>query len=84
MRESLFIKQNSERWKQYETKPTHDPDELAERFISITDDLAYAKTFFPKSKTTTYLNGLAADFHQSIYRNKKDRYCLTPCFLHRS
>jgi len=72
MRESLFIKQNSERWKQYETTPTHDPDELAERFISITDDLAYAKTFFPRSKTTTYLNGLAAGFHQSIYRNKKE------------
>lgn len=72
MRESLFIKQNSERWKTYETTPTHDPDELAERFISITDDLAYAKTFFPKSKTTTYLNGLAAGFHQSIYRNKKE------------
>ncbi len=73
MRESLFIKQNSERWKHYETTPTRDPDELAERFISITDDLAYAKTFFPKSKTTTYLNGLAAGFHQSIYRNKKEK-----------
>jgi len=72
MRESLFIKQNSERWKQYETIPTNDPDELAKRYISITDDLAYAKTFFPKSKTTTYLNGLAAGFHQSIYRNKKE------------
>jgi uncharacterized membrane protein SpoIIM required for sporulation len=73
MRESLFIKQNSERWKHYEDSPTRDPDEVAARFISITDDLAYAKTFFPKSKTTAYLNGLAAGFHQSIYRNKKEK-----------
>jgi len=73
MRESLFIKQNSERWKLYESAPSNDPDEIAERFISITDDLAYAKTFYPKSRTTTYLNGLAAGFHQSIYKNKKEK-----------
>jgi uncharacterized membrane protein SpoIIM required for sporulation len=73
MRESLFIKQNSTKWKQYETIETHNPDELAERFIAITDDLAYAKTFYPKSKTTGYLNKLAAGFHQSIYKNKKEK-----------
>jgi uncharacterized membrane protein SpoIIM required for sporulation len=72
MRESLFIKQNADKWKVYETKPTSDPDEIAERFINITDDLAYAKTFFPKARTTGYLNNLAAGFHQSIYKNKKE------------
>src|SRR5882757_7603960 len=73
MREALFVKQNSAKWKEYETTPSHDPDELAERFIIITDDLAYAKTFYPKSRTTIYLNGLAAGFHQSIYKNKKEK-----------
>ncbi len=73
MREALFIKQNSERWKKYDAVQTHDPDEIAERFIAITDDLAYAKTFYPKSKTTIYLNNLAAGFHQSIYKNKKEK-----------
>ncbi|HEX8023085.1 stage II sporulation protein M [Mucilaginibacter sp.] len=73
MREPLFIKQNSAKWKSYETEPAKDPDELAERFITITDDLAYSKTFYPKSKTTLYLNGLAAGFHQSIYQNKKEK-----------
>ena len=72
MREALFIKQNSGRWRKYETTQTNDPDELAERFITITDDLAYAKTFYPKSKTTVYLNKLAAGFHQGIYKNKKE------------
>lgn len=73
MREALFIKQNSERWNNYERVQTQDPDELAERFVAITDDLAYAKTFYPQSKTTVYLNKLAASFHQSIYKNKKEK-----------
>jgi uncharacterized membrane protein SpoIIM required for sporulation len=73
MREPLFVKQNSQKWKSFEGSPTNDPDELAERFIQITDDLAYAKTFYPKSKTTAYLNGLAATLHQSIYKNKTEK-----------
>jgi uncharacterized membrane protein SpoIIM required for sporulation len=73
MREALFVRQNSAKWKAYEEAATHDPDELAERFLNISDDLAYSKTFYPASKTTMYLNGLAAGFHQSIYRNKKEQ-----------
>lgn len=72
MREALFVKQNSEKWKRYEALKTDSPDELAQRFVDITNDLAYAKTFYPKSTTTAYLNGLAAVLHQSIYKNKKE------------
>jgi len=73
MREPLFVKQNSEKWQHFEQSPATDPDEVAERFIKITDDLAYAKTFYPKSKTTQYLNGLAAKLHQTIYKNKTEK-----------
>lgn len=73
MRESLFVKQNSEKWKSYEQMHSANPDELAERFIDITNDLAYAKTFYPKSRTTAYLNGIASLLHQSIYKNKKEK-----------
>jgi len=73
MREPLFVKQNAEQWRHYEQAPVTDPDEVAERFIKITDDLAYAKTFYPKSKTTEYLNGLAAKLHQTIYKNKTEK-----------
>ncbi|MEX8548181.1 MAG: stage II sporulation protein M [Mucilaginibacter sp.] len=73
MREALFIKQNSDKWQKYEQMQTQDPDELAQRFISLTDDLAYAKTFYPQSKTTAYLNGLTGRLHQSIYKNKKEK-----------
>lgn len=73
MREPLFVKQNSEKWNDFENNPTGDPDVIADRFVQITDDLAYAKTFFPNSKTTAYLNGLAAGLHQSIYKNKTEK-----------
>ena len=73
MREPLFVKQNAEKWSQFEQSSATDPDEIAERFIKITDDLAYAKTFYPKSKTTVYLNGLASTLHQSIYKNKTEK-----------
>lgn len=73
MREPLFVKQNIKKWEDFENVPTSNPDELANRFIQITDDLAYAKTFYPKSKTTEYLNGLAATLHQSIYKNKTEK-----------
>jgi len=72
MREALFVKQNSEKWKAYENSPATSPDEIADRFIEITNDLSYAKTFYPKSKTTSYLNGLASLLHQAIYKNKKE------------
>jgi uncharacterized membrane protein SpoIIM required for sporulation len=72
MREALFVKQNSDKWKSFEQQHGGSPDELAERFIDITNDLAFAKTFYPQSKTTAYLNGLASTLHQSIYKNKKE------------
>lgn len=74
MREAQFLKQNAEKWQQYEREIKHNelPNKLADRFIEITDDLAYSKTFFPQSNTTKYLNGLATLFHQSIYKNKKE------------
>ena len=72
MREALFVKQNSDKWKSYETLQTDNPDELAKRFIDITNDLAYAKTFYPKSRTTAYLNGIASLLHQAIYKNSKN------------
>jgi uncharacterized membrane protein SpoIIM required for sporulation len=72
MREAAFLRQNQARWQQYETQPPTTPDELAARFISLTDDLAYAQTFYPQSPTTAYLNTLTGRFHQSLYQNKPE------------
>ena len=76
MREVVFLKNNAEKWKKFEAliseKENNDPDLLAELFIQLTDDLSYARTFYPGSKTYKYLNSLTAKVHQSIYKNKKE------------
>lgn len=74
MREAMFIKKNADKWKGYQQKEPSGPDEAAEQFITLMDDLAYAKTFYPKSKSTKWINGLAASVYQNIYRNKKEKY----------
>ncbi|AKQ47765.1 membrane protein [Rufibacter radiotolerans] len=73
MREAAFIKQNTAKWKRYATEPTSNPDELAHRFIELTDDLSFARTFYPDSDNTEYLNSLTGKIHQAIYRNKKEK-----------
>jgi uncharacterized membrane protein SpoIIM required for sporulation len=74
MREAMFIKKNAEKWNTYQHSPTDNPDETAERFVNLIDDLSYAKTFYPKSKVTRWINGIAAGIYQSIYQNKKEKY----------
>ncbi len=77
MQEVLFLKQNIEKWKSFETQIDHhskvNPDQLADLFVQLTDDLSYARTNYPGSKTVAYLNELATKAHQRLYRNKKER-----------
>ncbi len=76
MREAVFIKKNTPRWRQFEellaSRSRNNPDQLAGLFVQLTDDLSYARTHYPDSQTTAYLNNLAAKVHQSIYRNRKE------------
>lgn len=76
MRETAFLKQNEKKWKEFESlirarKGMVPPDKIAELFIEVTDDLAFARTHYPGSTTTQYLNGLAGQLHQAIVKNKK-------------
>lgn len=79
MREPLFLKQNRPKWEEYEdllfgeNSGEENPDRLADLYIQLTDDLGYARTFYPRSKVIKYLNGLAARTHLLIYQNKKEK-----------
>ncbi|HEX5151426.1 MAG TPA: stage II sporulation protein M [Parafilimonas sp.] len=72
MREALFIKRNRQRWKQIQENPSDHPDEMAQEFIRLVEDLGYSKTFYPAGRTTLYLNGMAAKKYLAIYQNKKE------------
>jgi len=77
MREAAFVKQNKDKWLKFESVLFNNaqitPDELSDLYIEITDHLSYARTFYPKSQTFNYLNGLASKAHQKIYKTKKEK-----------
>jgi uncharacterized membrane protein SpoIIM required for sporulation len=77
LKEITFLNQNADKWQQFEslidTKGNSNSDLMADLFIQLTDDLSYSKTNYPKSKTTQYLNSIAASVHQEIYKNKKEK-----------
>ena len=76
MREAAFVKQNKDKWLRFESVLSNNihinPDELSDLYIEITDHLSYAKTFYSKSNTEHYLNQLASQAHQKIYKTKKE------------
>lgn len=72
MREALFIKRNKDRWLKDQHTPIEDADETASEFTQLVDDLSYAKTFYPHSKITRYLNARASKAYMNIYQNRKE------------
>lgn len=76
MREVAFIKQNKEKWLEFEQaifgKAKKNPDELASLYIHLVNDLSFAQTYYPKSKAVTYLNHLASITYQKIYKTKRE------------
>ncbi|MBN8865788.1 MAG: stage II sporulation protein M [Sphingobacteriales bacterium] len=72
MREALFIKKNKDRWLKNQQMPPDNPDEMASEFTQLVDDLAYAKTFYPGSKVTSYINSQASNGYLRIYKNRKE------------
>ena len=72
MREGLFLKKNIDKWKQYQYEAASNPDEMAQQFTELVNDLGYSKTFYPHSKVTQYLNGLASKIYLGIYKNKRE------------
>lgn len=75
MREAAFIHRNQDKWKRLEKNldrmASLHGDEASELYIQLTDDLSYARTFYPNSNITGYLNGLAVRLHQHIHRNQQ-------------
>jgi len=76
MRETAFIQQNEKKWKEFEQildGERSDPEKLSDLFIQVTDDLSYARTFYPNRSVRVYLNGLAQRIFFKIYKGKKSK-----------
>lgn len=84
MREPLFIKKNKARWERIAEETTTNPDVLATDFSLLLDDLSYAKTFYPSSPVTRYLNALAAKIYLGIYNRHNSRKGIIKNFFWRT
>lgn len=74
MRETKFIEQNKEKWANFEQQlrfEQRDPELLNRLFVEITDDLSYARSFYPNRSVRMYLNGLAQRVFHNVYKGKR-------------
>lgn len=75
MREITFTRLNKDRWVDIEEKLSNktlpNAEVLSTLYIQLSDDLAYAQTYYPTSQTTAYLNGLTLKVHQHIHTAPK-------------
>lgn len=72
MKETEFIEQNKAKWADFEKSlaaGSTPPEKLTRIFIETTDDLAYARTFYPRRSVRVYLNGVAQQIFRLIYKN---------------
>ena len=75
MKEVAFIRQNKSKWLEFEqslaSNQSRNPDEMASLYIHLLNDLSFAQTYYPKSKTTDYLNFLVSQIYRKIYKTKR-------------
>ena len=85
MREIAFIQQNKEKWLIFDAatrgEMSRDPRELADLYISLMNDLAFAQTYYPRSKVVSDLNQLCAKAYQGIYKTRRADYFWLPRFF---
>lgn len=78
MREASFLAKNEKKWRKVETILDKEinlhPDESADLFQELTDDLSFSRTYYPKSVATKYLNLLTAGIYQKINRRKREKW----------
>jgi len=82
MQETEFISRNKDKWQEFEqvlANKNKDPERLTDLFIETSDDLSYSRTYYSKRSVRVYLNGIAQQVYQAIYKNKKKENCI---FLH--
>ena len=74
MNEIQFLHKNIKKWEEFDKllnkSYNSNPDLLYDLYIKLTDDLAYARTFLPKSEAANYLNQLTQKAHLIIYQNQ--------------
>ena len=76
MKETRFITQNKEKWRESETllqSNEKDPEKLSNLFTQVIDDLSYSRTYYPNRSVRVYLNKIARQYFSVIYSHRDNR-----------
>ena len=77
MKETKFIRENQEKWERFEKlneSSDAKPDELADLYLDITDDLGYAQTHYFRRTVRVYLNQLGQKVYIGVNKFKRDSF----------
>lgn len=77
MKEVVFVRKNMDKWQKVQAAAAalgnFHPEQIADMYLDISADLAFAQTHYPDSDIIPYLNSLALKLHNKIYGNKQHR-----------
>jgi uncharacterized membrane protein SpoIIM required for sporulation len=77
MKETRFIRENQEKWQRFEKlngSSEANPEELADLYLDITDDLGYAQTHYFRRTVRVYLNQLGQKVFIGVNKFKRDSF----------
>ncbi len=78
MKEVVFVRNNIEKWtaagELVNNMTTASPDKIADTYLDVSADLAFAQTHYPHSDVVPLLNGIALNLHNQIYGYKIQRW----------
>jgi uncharacterized membrane protein SpoIIM required for sporulation len=77
MRESQFIDQNKEKWHEFEKilrDKQEDPEKISALYVQVTEDLSFARTFYPHRTVRQYLNLLSRKIFLRVHRYSTFRW----------
>lgn len=77
MKETRFIHDNKTKWERFEKlneSSEANPEELADLYLDITDDLGYAQTHYYRRTVRVYLNQLGQKVFIGVNKFKRDSF----------
>lgn len=77
MLENKFVAQNKDKWQTLErllAEPASNPNEVTDSFIQVSEDLSYARTYYPNRSVRIYLNDITQRIFHILYKSEKNSW----------
>lgn len=78
MKEVVFVRKNIDKWRKaselIKNLSSASPDKIADTYLDVSADLAFAQTHYPDSEIVPLLNSISLSLHNQIYGYKLQRW----------